>query len=116
SELGVETYVAGLNSPNDKIVFFKGSGNTLDRDEQDKQSFENLKLFKEDEASVMVATKAFGMGIDKPNVRITVHSNISSSIESFVQESGRAGRDGKISLSIILYNNQIGRDREVLER
>lgn len=114
SELGVETYVQQLQSANDKIVFFKGSGNSLDKDEQDKLSFENLKLFKEDEASVMVATKAFGMGIDKPNVRLTIHSNISSSIESFVQESGRAGRDGKTSLSIILYNNQIGRDREVL--
>lgn len=115
SELGVETYVQKLQSANDKIVFFKGSGNSLDKDEQDKVSFENLKLFKEDEASVMVATKAFGMGIDKPNVRLTIHSNISSSIESFVQESGRAGRDGKTSLSIILYNNQIGRDRQVLD-
>lgn len=115
SELGVLTYVEKINSENDKIVFFKGSGNSLDKDEQDKLSFENLKLFKEDEASVMVATKAFGMGIDKPNVRLTIHSNISSSIESFVQESGRAGRDGKASLSIILYNNQISRDREVLD-
>ena len=115
SELGVETYVEKLQSTNDKIVFFKGSGNSLDKDEQDKLSFENLKLFKEDEASVMVATKAFGMGIDKPNVRLTIHSNISSSIESFVQESGRAGRDGKTSLSIVLYNNQIGRDRQVLD-
>ncbi len=115
SELGVKTYVEKLQSTNDKIVFFKGSGNSLDKDEQDKLSFENLKLFKEDEASVMVATKAFGMGIDKPNVRITIHSNISSSIESFVQESGRAGRDGKTALSIVLYNNQIGRDRQVLD-
>ena len=115
SELGVETYVQQLQSVNDKIVFFKGSGNSLDKDEQDKLSFENLKLFKEDEASVMVATKAFGLGIDKPNVRLTIHSNISSSIESFVQESGRAGRDGKTSLSIVLYNNQIGRDRQVLD-
>lgn len=81
----------------------------------DKLSFENQKMFKEDEASVMVATKAYGMGIDKPNIRMTIHSNISSSIESFVQESGRAGRDGKTSLSIVLYNNQIGRDREVLD-
>ncbi len=115
SELGVETFVEKLHSANDKIVFFKGSGSSLDKDEQDKLSFENLKLFKEDEASVMIATKAFGMGIDKPNVRLTIHSNISSSIESFVQESGRAGRDGKTSLSIVLYNNQIGRDRQVLD-
>lgn len=116
SELGVDTYVEKLQSPNDKIVFFKGSSDSLDNDQQDKLSFENLKLFKENEASIMVATKAFGMGIDKPNIRFTIHNNIPSSIESFVQESGRVGRDGKTSLSIILYNNQIGRDREVLER
>lgn len=117
SELGVLTYYNFLRPRclNDKVVYFIGSGNSLDKDEQDKVSFENLKLFKEDEASVMVATKAFGMGIDKPNVRLTIHSNISSSIESFVQESGRAGRDGKTSLSIVLYNNQIGRDRQVLD-
>lgn len=118
SELGVLTYLDFLkpNCTKDKMVFFVGAGNDINRESLDKESFENLKLFKEDEASVMVATKAFGMGIDKPNVRLTIHSNISSSIESFVQESGRAGRDGKTSLSIILYNNQIGRDREVLER
>ncbi|MBS1748944.1 MAG: ATP-dependent DNA helicase RecQ [Bacteroidetes bacterium] len=127
SELGVLTYFDYLKSrcPYDEIVYFIGSGNSLDKDEQDKLSFENLKLFKEDEASVMVATKAFGMGIDKPNVRLTIHSNISASIESFVQESGRAGRDGKTSLSIVLYNNQkivkgqngdmISRDRQVLD-
>ncbi len=118
SELGVLTYLDFLKPKctKDKIVFFIGAGNDINREALDKESFENLKLFKEDEASIMVATKAFGMGIDKPNVRMTIHSNISSSIESFVQESGRAGRDGKTSLSVILYNNQIGRDREVLEK
>ncbi len=59
----------------------------------------------------MAATKAFGMGIDKSNVRITIHINPASSIESFVQESGRAGRDGKLSLSVILYCDQLINDR-----
>ena len=45
------------------------------------------------------------MGIDKPNVRMTIHINIPQSIESFVQEAGRAGRDGKVSASVILFNN-----------
>jgi ATP-dependent DNA helicase RecQ len=71
----------------------------------DEESFYHLDEFKKNKESVMIATKAFGMGIDKPNVRITVHINIPQSIESFVQEAGRAGRDGNMSLSYILFNN-----------
>ncbi len=59
--------------------------------------------FLNGEASIMVATKAFGMGIDKPNVRFTWHVNYSGSLESFVQEAGRAGRDRKMALATILY-------------
>lgn len=53
--------------------------------------------------SIMVATKAFGMGIDKPNVRFTFNVNFSGSLEAFVQEAGRAGRDRKMALATILY-------------
>lgn len=115
SELGVDAFVENLDLPNDIVVSFTGGGNMIGVDSQDVESFKNQKLFLQNKASVMVATKAFGMGIDKPNVRVTIHNNISSSIESFVQESGRAGRDGKTALSIVLYNNQIGRDRQILE-
>jgi ATP-dependent DNA helicase RecQ len=55
------------------------------------------------ETSIMVATKAFGMGIDKPNVRFTYNVNFSGSLEAFVQEAGRAGRDRKMALATILY-------------
>lgn len=58
------------------------------------------------ETSIMVATKAFGMGIDKPNVRFTYNINFSSSLEAFVQEAGRAGRDRKMALATILYSSK----------
>lgn len=54
--------------------------------------------------NIMVATKAFGMGIDKSNVRMTFHLNYPSSLESFVQEAGRAGRDKKMALATIMYS------------
>jgi len=87
------------------LGYFMGSGDDDNADQIDKESFHHLDLYKGNEESVMVATKAFGMGIDKPNVRMTIHINIPQSIESFVQEAGRAGRDGKVAASIILYNN-----------
>lgn len=85
--------------------YFMGSGDDDNADKVDEESFHHLERFKDNEESVMVATKAFGMGIDKSNVRMTIHINIPQSIESFVQEAGRAGRDGKVSASVILFNN-----------
>ena len=60
--------------------------------------------FLEGNTNVMVATKAFGMGIDKSNVRLTFHLNYPGSLESFVQEAGRAGRDKKMALATIMYS------------
>lgn len=90
---------------NETLGYFMGSGDEEASDVIDRESFEHLDLFKDCTESVMVATKAFGMGIDKPNVRMTIHINIPQSIESFVQEAGRAGRDRKVSASVILFNN-----------
>lgn len=59
----------------------------------EKRKRQNAEAFKSNEVPVLVATKAFGMGIDKPNVRFTVHYGMPPSLESFYQEAGRAGRD-----------------------
>jgi superfamily II DNA helicase RecQ len=80
------------------------SKNDNEEDDEDKISFENLELFRDDKLPIMIATKAFGMGIDKPDVRFTINMNYSSSLESFVQEAGRAGRDRKMALSTIMFS------------
>ena len=80
-------------------------GSFFGGDDKSNLSMNNLESFRNNKNPIMVATKAFGMGIDKANVRFTVNLNYSSSLESFVQEAGRAGRDRKIALSIILLSD-----------
>jgi superfamily II DNA helicase RecQ len=100
--ISVEENAISLNEQISQIGTFMGSGDSDDADDVDEISFKNLELFRDNKLPIMVATKAFGMGIDKPNVRFTVNLNYSSSIEGFVQEAGRAGRDKKIALATIL--------------
>lgn len=90
-----------------QVGTFMGSSNSDSEENEmvDKISFDNLEKFRDNKLPLMVATKAFGMGIDKPNVRFTINMNYSSSLESFVQEAGRAGRDRHTALSVILLSD-----------
>ena len=63
------------------------------------------KDWQADRVRVMVATNAFGMGIDKPDVRSVIHMDCPDSIEAYFQEAGRAGRDGEKSYAVLLYNS-----------
>ena len=75
-----------------------------DRRKWDDEKRANAAAFKANRVPVLVATKAFGMGIDKPNIRYTVHFGMPMSLESFYQEAGRAGRDRKPALSSVIFS------------
>lgn len=82
--------------------FYASTNDDLANQELDQRLRKVQLKFKQDKLALLVATKAFGMGIDKPNIRYTIHVNIPSSVESFYQEAGRAGRDRQPARCFIL--------------
>ena len=87
-------------------TFYNAGLETAVRDQRQRD-------WQEGRARVMVATNAFGMGIDKADVRLVVHVDCPDSIEAYFQEAGRAGRDGKPSRAVLLYD---GNDHAKLQR
>ena len=86
-----------LNNKGETALFYHAG---LDSSEKD----ERQKAWQSDEARIMVATNAFGMGIDKPDVRLVIHIDCPDSLEAYFQEAGRAGRDGQRAYAVLLYN------------
>lgn len=70
-----------------------------------KEKEKNMQLWLENKVQVMVATNAFGMGIDKPDVKTVIHIQLPENIENYYQEAGRAGRNGEKAFGIILTNS-----------
>ena len=83
SEVSVDYYHAGLTT---------------------KERNERQEAWTRGETRVIVATNAFGMGIDKPDVRLVIHYDLPNTLESYYQEAGRAGRDGQTAYAVLLYN------------
>ncbi len=102
-ELSAELRASGV----DAAAYHAGLGATKRTEVQER--------FMTDEVGVVVATVAFGMGVDKPNVRFVVHSTVPGSLPAYIQESGRAGRDGDPSECVVLFRGaDVGRRKRLV--
>ena len=87
-----------LNEAGIPATFYHAGLDTTVKDERQQ-------AWQHDQVRVMVSTNAFGMGIDKPDVRLVIHIDCPDSIEAYFQEAGRAGRDGFKAYAVLLYND-----------
>ena len=95
-----------LNDAGISATFYHAGLDSTIKDERQKD-------WQNDKIRVMVATNAFGMGIDKPDVRVVLHIDCPDSLEAYFQEAGRAGRDGRKAYAVLLYNEA---DRRKLDK
>ncbi len=96
SRKNTEAYASSLNDAGYKALSYHAGMSSEDR-------YENLERFMAEPGVIMVATIAFGMGIDKPDIRFVYHVNLPSSMEAYYQEIGRAGRDGQPAETALLF-------------
>lgn len=89
--------VVQLESLGFQATYYHGGLSVKDKDN-------NMKLWMNDKVQIMVATNAFGMGIDKPDVKTVIHLHIPPNLENYYQEAGRAGRNGEKAFAILLAN------------